>query len=80
MAATATPRIQELANKIAVGSDVAPHQLDETAVTNAVSAGNIDDGDAAEFMQFLKELGIEGNVDGTDASINTVDADLEDED
>jgi hypothetical protein len=73
MASTATPRIQELANKIAVGSDVAPHQLDETAVTNAVSAGNIDDGDAAEFMQFLKELGVEGNVDGDTTASDLLD-------
>ena len=42
----ATPRIKELANKIGQGTDVAPHQLDEAAVTNAVTAGNIDDGDS----------------------------------
>jgi hypothetical protein len=75
----ATPRIKELANKIGQGTDVAPHQIDEAAVTNAVTAGNIDDGDSKEFMQFLKELGEDGNVDGDDADDFGVDAEDLDE-
>jgi hypothetical protein len=60
----ATPRIHELANKIQ--ADTAPHQIDEAAVTKATEAGSIDDGDSKEFMQFLKEIGEDGNVDGDD--------------
>jgi hypothetical protein len=62
--AEVTTRIQDLANKIGQGTDVLPHQIDASAVKNAADSGSIEAGDADEFMKFLAELGVEGNVDG----------------
>lgn len=67
--AKTTPRIQELANKIGGGTDVAPHQIDEPTVKSASASGNIDSGEADEFMQFLNELAVaRGGSDAVDGN------------